>query len=190
MNPTKNLALSITQCTSTAPALQPTPPSSGTSLLVASLDASEAAKKELSWFFQDALSAIELQSNHSRTCQRKLYNVRAADNREYDDDEESRVDALRAARTIYERLEKLAPEDLRVLRGLFEPRDIPESLEETCGWIAPLVCARTDSRPEADPEALQRLIDEATGDAVRAIAAYEATRGGDRGCVVPSREEV
>jgi hypothetical protein len=190
MNPTKNLPLSITRCTPSAPALPPTPPRSGTSLLIASLGASDDAQAELSWFFQDALSAIELQSNYSKTYQRKLQRVRAADNREHDDDEESRVDALYAARAIYERLQRLAPEDLGVIRGLFEPRDVPESLEEACGWLAPLVCARGGAVSAADSEALQRLIDEATGDAARALAAYDAIDDASRRPAVSLEEEV
>jgi hypothetical protein len=168
------------------------PPPSDSPLLVASLGATDAADEELTWFFEDALGAIELPTNHSASLRRRHHRVRAPDNREVDHSAEARNEALHAARIIYERLQKLSPEDLRVIRGLYTPADYPEWLEEAFGSLAPLVSAMRENWRELEgspEEELLPLLAEAGGDAARALRAYEATRVGFRRSVVPAREE-
>jgi hypothetical protein len=178
--------------------------------LVGALGASDAADEELTWFFEEALSAIEAPSNYERMLRLLALKVRTPDTLEYDDGGEARAEARHAAGTIYDRLQRLAPDDCRVIRALYTPEDLPGWLEDACGWLAPLVCAlprtlrdleeaRADGRTLAlapaewlagivlaeGAEGLQPLVDEARNAALRALAAYESTRSGFPRSVVP-----
>jgi hypothetical protein len=189
----------------------PRPSSQHTSItLVGALGASDAADEELTWFFEEALSAIEPPSNYERMLMKLALRASTREANELDEAAEARVEALHAARTIYERLMTLAPDDRSVIRALYTPVDLPAWLEDACGWLTPLVCVlplvlreleearacgRTQALTAADwlagivlaegAEAVQPLVEEARGAAARALIAYESTRAGFPRSVVP-----
>jgi hypothetical protein len=183
--------------------------------LVADLRASEAAQKELRWFFERALSEIEEPSNYGKMIQVVMYGRRRPrrDTRAFDTGAERRIEALHAARIIYERLEDLRCYDRWVIRTLYEPAEWPRELDTAWGWLTPLVCAlpsmadrfddaRSRGRTEASSvkawsveivglfgaELLAPLADEAQAAAATALAAYERTRAGSPESVVPDGE--
>ncbi len=156
------------------------------------LGASEAAQQELLWFFRDALSAIELPSNFPAVERRAIYFRPGKDSWQADERQEERAEALHAARTVYERLKELSPDDVEVIRTLYGPEG-PDWLIDECGFLAPLVCALAGDESvlaaAKSDGSLRDLVNEAHGVARRALAAYEATRAGFPRSVVPDRTE-
>jgi hypothetical protein len=184
--------------------------------LVADLRASEAAQKELRWFFERALSEIEEPSNYGKMVERMIHGRRRLPRatRAFDTGAERRVEALHAARIIFERLDELRCYDRWVIRMLYEPAEWPRELDTAWGWLTPLVCAlpsmadqfddaRSRGRTRATSvkawlvemvglfgaELLAPLADEAQAAAATALAAYERTRGEASGSVVPDADE-
>lgn len=185
-------------------------------ILVSSLRPSEAAREELTWFFERALSEIEIPSNYPQLITRLAYRrPLRADTYQFDTGAERRAGALHAARIIYERLRSLEDFTRWVIRTLYDPRVRPEQLEAECGWLTPLVCtlpsveeafeearARGGTSAETTAEWLAERVAwgglaaihleyaEAQGAAARAHEAYERTRAGFPESVVPGKEVV
>ena len=178
---------------------------------VAELRAGAAANEELAWFFERALSEIEVPSNYPSMVRRLLCGRRrlARDTRQADDGGERRAEAMHAARIIYDRLDELRSYDRWVICTLYTPAVWPAELEEEWGWLTPLVCAlpATEKRFErarrrakttanravdwlADavrlfgPEPFRDLAEQAQATAAGAMLAYESKRRRP-GSVVP-----
>lgn len=177
--------------------------------LVSDLRASEAANHELTWFFGRALTDIEPGSNFWPLVQRAL-----SGGYERMRSSEDRADAMHRARKIHDRLCRLPPRDLWVLRTLYGPAGrIPGIIDDFCGWLAPLVCAlpRVVSEYESAYRGRQTDVDspaerlkeryvmfgmeeidgplaEAQAAATRALKAYELVRGGGPS-IAPQFEE-
>ncbi len=95
-----------------------------TPLLAADLLASVVAHEELSWFFEPALSAIELPSNFAAMVRgARVGRANRAALTRLDTSAERSVDALHAARTIYGWLMLLDPTDRDVLAAIYTADD-------------------------------------------------------------------
>jgi hypothetical protein len=83
--------------------------------------ASVAALEELHWFFEYAAGEIEVPSNYEPMVRRLIYGALHEDTEQFDVAAERRVEALHAARTIYERLGSLPSYARWVIRTIFDP---------------------------------------------------------------------
>jgi len=173
-------------------------------LLVRALRASDAAHRELAWFFGPAACDIEPPSNYDLIVQQATYGGgrgrRGA--RTSEGGVEARADALHTARIIHERLRGVPRRQVAVLQTLYTPVEWPQAVQELCGWLTPLVCelSRTQRNFEKaeregttfavdraewleewterhGPSAALAALEQAHGLAARALAAYEAVRG-------------
>ena len=83
---------------------------------------SEAAEAELTWFFNEAETAIEQPSN--------FQGLIAGCSPTSLEEVERRAEAIHAARKIHDRLKRLRSTDLLLLRGIYSEREWSEAVEE------------------------------------------------------------
>jgi hypothetical protein len=119
---------------------------------------SPEADEELTWFFNEALVAVERPSEQGR--------LLSGDRRDDGERLDARVEALRAARKIWGRLKHVGDRDARVLQALYTERRWPRELARKWGHVVGVV--------EAMPGASRR---DAAIACARALAAYERARG-------------
>jgi len=134
-------------------------------LPASALCASAVVDEELKWFFERALSEIELPSSFGQVARSAIVGRAGRRTRglgrPIDDGALRRIEALEAARRIHGWLTLLAPRDREVLTAMYASAD-----------------------GEADGEGGARVD---AGSVARALAAYERTRRG--ASVVPDKEE-
>src|SRR5579859_2977230 len=107
----------------------------------AGVSPSEAADAELTWFFNEAQSAVDTPSNFSG-----LFSGTSATSME---EVERRAEAMHAARKVYDRLTRLRERDALLLCGLYTERPWPDAVVRAlphglAGAAANAVCVRVE----------------------------------------------
>ena len=167
---------------------------------------SEAAEAELTWFFNEAETAIEQPSN--------FQGLVAGCSPTSLEEVERRAEAIHAARKIHDRLQRLRSTDLLLLRGIYTEREWSEAVEQAlpdglAGAAEASVgvrvehlraLARVQTRAKNVAAFVEEIVRKGRKDLVAAwrsevelacalaVAAYERVRG-DGPSVVPDEEE-
>ncbi len=133
---------------------------------------SPEADEELTWFFNEALCAIERPSEQGR--------LLSGDRRSDVEQLEARVEALRAARKIWRRMQQIGMRDAHVLRALYTLRFRPGLLGlhfgHLVGVVETLPCFE-DGPVVAGSHNVAVWKEQAVRACSRALSAYQRARG-------------
>jgi hypothetical protein len=140
---------------------------------------SEAAQAELTWFFNEAESAIDLPSNFVGL----LTGASASSLQEV----ERRAEAMHSARKIYDRLERLRTADALLLAGLYTERPWSDAVLQAlpaglagAAERSPLVCTayrRAIARGETPAKSVAAWIEEVVREGpAQVVATWRASR--------------